>query len=88
MKRAGIELSRVSSARLRHLWAASTEVPMSSVSKQTGLGGAIWADVTHSFIKQAGNRSGSILRLLIEKPCYNSYTRLGILEGHDDGKIN
>ncbi|MFP6802818.1 MAG: hypothetical protein VCA12_06750, partial [Pseudomonadales bacterium] len=24
-------------------------------------------------IKQAGNRSDSILRLSIEKPCYNSY---------------
>jgi len=27
----------------------------------------------HSFIKQAGNRSNSILRLSLEKPCYNSY---------------
>ena len=27
----------------------------------------------HAFIKQAGNRSHSILRLSIKKPCYNSY---------------
>ena len=25
------------------------------------------------FIKQAGNRSNSILRLALEKPCYSSY---------------
>jgi len=29
----------------------------------------------HAFIKQAGNRSNSILRLSIKKPCYNSYPR-------------
>ena len=27
----------------------------------------------HSFIKQAGNRSNSILRLSLEKSCYHSY---------------
>ena len=30
----------------------------------------------HAFIKQAGNRSNSILRLSIKKPCYNSYPRI------------
>jgi hypothetical protein len=29
--------------------------------------------ILHSFIKQAGNQSDSLLRLSIEKPCYNSY---------------
>jgi|TARA_B110000495_G_scaffold104447_1_gene90260 hypothetical protein len=30
----------------------------------------------HSFIKQSGNQSDSILRLSIEKPCYSSYAQI------------
>ena len=35
--------------------------------------GEEWNKYNQSSIKQAGNRSDSILKLSIEKPCYNSY---------------
>ena len=46
--------------------------PISTSNKKLGSVQPLLVRPLHAFIKQAGNRSNSILRLSIKKPCYNS----------------
>jgi hypothetical protein len=51
----------------------SPDQPITTCNKKPGSVQPLLVIPLHAFIKQAGNRSDSMLRLSLEKPCYNSY---------------